>query len=218
MRIDNRWPNGEAFFRSLNKKGRNNHTRGKRILAELGGEVRFRVVDPTEAAKSVIDEVLRLKRAWLLAEDPGSPLLGDDWRVFRMILDKAWQSGLAKIFLLECGGKIAAASINFVYAGRMEAYFTAYEPSFERASPGTILIVEYVRWSFDRGLSQVDFLRGEEAFKSRMANAETLLVSFSGARTLIGQVAMSGHRWLFRRRQRQDARIAQQNDQLEAAE
>jgi hypothetical protein len=51
-----------------------------------------------------------------------------------------------------------------------------------------------------------------------MANAETLLVSFSGARTLIGQVAMSGHRWLFRRRQRQDARIAQQNDQLEAAE
>ncbi|MEA2744942.1 MAG: hypothetical protein QOG25_3313 [Acetobacteraceae bacterium] len=218
MRIDNRWPNGEAFFRSLNKKGRNNHTRGKRILAELGGEVRFRVVDPTEAAKSVIDEVLRLKRAWLLAEDPGSPLLGDDWRVFRMILDKAWQSGLAKIFLLECGEKIAAASINFVYAGRMEAYFTAYEPSFERASPGTILIVEYARWSFDRGLSQVDFLRGEEAFKSRMANAETLLVSFSGARTLIGQVAMSGHRWLFRRRQRQDARIAQQNDQLEAAE
>ena len=32
MRIENRWPDGEAFFRSLNKKGRNNHTRGKRIL------------------------------------------------------------------------------------------------------------------------------------------------------------------------------------------
>src|SRR5690349_2805493 len=36
MRIDNHWPNGAAFFRSLNKKARNNHTRGKRILTELG--------------------------------------------------------------------------------------------------------------------------------------------------------------------------------------
>ena len=77
--------------------------------------------------------------------------------MLRAILDKAWQSGLAKIFVLECGGRIAAASINFVYAGRMEAYFTAYDAAFERASPGTILIVEYARWSFDRGLSMSIF-------------------------------------------------------------
>jgi len=44
MRIENRWKDGESFFRSLNKKGRNNYTRGKRILAELGGEVEFRSV------------------------------------------------------------------------------------------------------------------------------------------------------------------------------
>ena len=110
----------------------------------------------------------------------------------------------AESFLLECGGKIAAASVNFVYAGRMEAYFTSYDATFDRASPGTILIVEYARWSFDRGLRHVDFLRGEEAFKFRMANAETVLSSFSGARTLMGQVAVSGHRWLSRRRQRQE--------------
>ena len=42
-----------------------------------------------------------------------------------------------------------------------------------------------------------------------MANAETLLSSFSGARTLLGQVAMSGHRWLSRRRKRQD--VAEQS-------
>ena len=43
MRIENWWSDGEAFFRSLNKKGRNNHTRGKRILAELGGDVSFQI-------------------------------------------------------------------------------------------------------------------------------------------------------------------------------
>jgi CelD/BcsL family acetyltransferase involved in cellulose biosynthesis len=203
MRIENRWPNGQSFFRSLNKKARNNHTRGKRILAEMGGEVIFRCVEPTTDATSLFDEILRLKMIWLRANDPSSILLGRDGNVLRAVLDKAWEAGLAKIFLLECGGKVAAASVNFVYAGHMEAYLTAYDASFSRASPGTILIVEYAQWSFDRGLAYVDFLRGEEAFKFRMANAETILSSFSGARTLLGQVAISGHRLFSKRRQRQ---------------
>jgi CelD/BcsL family acetyltransferase involved in cellulose biosynthesis len=213
MRIENRWTDGNSFFRSLNKKGRNNHTRGKRILAELGGEVAFRIVEPLESGTSALDEIMRLKELWLRTNDPASPLLGPDRTVLRAVLDNAWQSGLAKIFLLHTGGKVAAASVNFVYAGRMEAYFTAYDTAFDRASPGTILIVEYARWSFDRGLTHVDFLRGEEAFKFRMANAETMLSSFTGARTLVGQVAVSGHRWLSRRRQRQE--VVAPNEELE---
>ena len=90
----------------------------------------------------------------------------------------------------------------FVYDGRMEAYFSWYDAAYERASPGTILIVDYAKWSFDRELKLVDFLRGEEPFKFRLANAETVLDSFSGSRTLMGQLAVSGHRWLARRRQR----------------
>src|SRR6202012_4260255 len=99
------------------------------------------------------------KRAWLRANDPRSPLLGPEALALRTILNAAWNSGMVRIFLLECGGRIAAASVNFVYTGRMEAYFTAYDAEFDRASPGTILIVEYARWSFDRGLARVDFLR-----------------------------------------------------------
>lgn len=217
MRIENRWADGEAFFRSLNKKGRNNHTRGKRILAELGGEVCFRFLEAGENADLVIDEIMRLKHAWLVANDPQSPLLGGDDVILRTVLDEAWRGGLTKIFVLESGGKIAAASINFVYAGRMEAYFTAYDQAFDRASPGTILIVEYARWAFDQGLRHVDFLRGEEAFKFRMANADTLLSSFDGSRTLLGHAAMSGHRWLARRRQRQQLPVTPPEAELEAA-
>lgn len=217
MRIDNQWTDGEAFFRSLNKKGRNNHTRGKRILGELGGEVRFRMVEPPEDPAALIDEIMVLKTAWLRINDPTSPLLASDNTVLRSVLDSAWRSGMAKIFILECGERIAAASINFVYSGRMEAYFTAYDPAFERASPGTILIVDYARWSFDRGLTRVDFLRGEEPFKFRLANAETLLNSFTGARTLLGQLAVSGHRWLARRRQRHETPVtAPAEGELEA--
>jgi CelD/BcsL family acetyltransferase involved in cellulose biosynthesis len=216
LRVENLWPDGEAFFRSLNKKGRNNHTRGKRILGEIGGDVSFRSIEPEEDVGGLLDEIIGLKQVWLRANDPNSTLLDHDAVVLRAVLDRALRSGLARIFLLECGGKIAAASVNFVYDSRMEAYFTSYDATFDRASPGTILIVEYCRWSFDRGLRHVDFLRGEEAFKFRMANAETVLSSFSGARTLMGQVAVSGHRWLSRRRQRQDVAQTRPDDELEA--
>ena len=175
-------------------------------------EVADTIVDPKAYADGRIYE----SYAWLRANDPNSSLFGPDAAVLRAILNNAWASGIARIFLLECGGKVAAASINFVYAERMEAYFTAYDAAFDRASPGTILIVEYARWSFDRGLSHVDFLRGEEAFKFRMANGETLLSSFAGARTLMGQVAVSGHRWLSRRRQRQEIVSGRPDDELEA--
>jgi len=218
LRIDNHWPNGMAFFRSLNKKARNNHTRGKRILAELGGDVSFRVIDPDQPMDAVVTEMLSLKEAWLRANDPESPLFGPDGAVLRAVLDHAWRSGMAKIFVLDCGGRTAAVSFNFVYGRRMEAYFTAYDAAFERASPGTILIVEYAQWSFDRGLTAVDFLRGEEAFKYRMANAETILSTITGARTLVGHIAMSGHRWLSRRRRRTGMTEAKPEDQLESVD
>ncbi|HYZ20940.1 MAG TPA: GNAT family N-acetyltransferase [Rhodopila sp.] len=220
MRIENQWPNGEAFFRSLNKKGRNNHTRGKRILSELGGEVTFRVIEPGgEPIEPVLAEVIRLKDAWLRQTDPTSPLLTVDAALLRTMLRRAWDTGLAKLFVLETGGRIAAASVNFVYDNRMEAYFTAYDGAFERASPGTILIVDYAKWSFDRGLRLVDFLRGEEPFKFRLSNAETLLDSYAGSRTLMGQLAISGHRWLARRRQRSEpAAPAPAAEELEPAD
>jgi CelD/BcsL family acetyltransferase involved in cellulose biosynthesis len=217
LRIENRWTDGESFFRSLNKKARNNHTRGKRILAEIGGDVSFRCVEPPEDPAPLLDEILRLKQVWLRSNDPNSSLLGPDAVPLRKMLNAAWNSGLARIFLLESGGRIAAASVNFLYAGRMEAYFTAYDAEFDRASPGTILIVEYARWSFDRGLTHVDFLRGEEAFKFRMANAETVLSSYAGSRTIVGQLAVSGHRWWSRRCRRQEVVNTHPNDELETA-
>jgi CelD/BcsL family acetyltransferase involved in cellulose biosynthesis len=64
--------------------------------------------------------------------------------------------------------------------------------------------VQYAQWSFDRQLKLVDFLRGEEAFKFRLANAETLLNTVKGARTFVGHIALSGHRWLMRLRKWQD--------------
>jgi len=196
MRIDNQWASGQAFFRSLNKKGRNNHTRGKRLLTELGGEVALQVVEPDEPLEEALNTALQWKLAWLRSADPTSPLLGRDYPLFKTLLTTACRTTPIKLFLLTCNGRMVAASFNFVYNQRMEAYFTAYDAAFERASPGTILIVDYAQWAFDRELRHVDFLRGEEPFKFRLSNAETVISGFDGTCTLMGRIAASGHRWL----------------------
>lgn len=196
--IENRWADGQAFFRSLTKKARNNHTRGKRILAEMAGDPVMRIIEPVDDLTEPLGTLLSLKRKWLLKHDPGSDLLGPDEELLKRMLLAAWQTGLARIFQLNCAKQVTAASMNFIYHNRMEAYFTAFDAAFDRASPGTILIVDYVMWSFDRKLKYVDFLRGEEAFKFRLANAETVLTSYSGANTLVGRLALSGHRLLSR--------------------
>ena len=186
----------EAWFRSLGKKGRNNFWRGERILAEAGGEVAFHCLDPAERPiASELRHAMALKREWLRTAKPTSPLLGRDGEALEAMLEAAASTGVMRLFVLCCGDRMAAASVNFVHADRMQAYMTCYDSAFARASPGMILMVRYTRWAFDNGLAKVDFLRGDEPFKSHFANCEISLNTYTGARTALGRAVVAAHRW-----------------------
>ena len=190
------WRDSEAWFRSLGKKGRNNFWRGERILAEAGGDVSFHCLDPGERSiEAELRRALGLKRESLRTTDPASPLLGRDGDALEAMFSAAAGTGLMRLFVLSCGDRMAAASVNFVHAGRMQAYMTCYDPAFGRASPGMILMVRYTRWAFDNGLTKVDLLRGDEPFKSHLANREISLDTYTGARTVLGRAALAVHRW-----------------------
>jgi CelD/BcsL family acetyltransferase involved in cellulose biosynthesis len=199
--IERIWPNGEAWFRSLGKKGRNNFWRGERILEAAGGNLAFHCLDPAERSiEAELQQCIALKRAWLRTTKPRSLLLGRDGKALEVMFRAASCAGLLRLFLITCGDRMAAASVNFVYGDRMQAYMTSYDPSFDRGSPGMILIVNYTRWAFDHGLGRVDFLRGDEQFKSRLANTEIGLNRYVGARTAIGKAVLAAHRWRSRLR------------------
>jgi CelD/BcsL family acetyltransferase involved in cellulose biosynthesis len=194
--IDCHRRDGEAWFRSLGKKARNNFWRGERILTEAGGDVAYHCLDPLEGTiEAELRRAMALKREWLRTTDPASPLLGRDGDALEAMLSAAAGAGLIRLFMLSCGDRMAAASVNFVHADQMQAYMTCYDPAFSRASPGMILMVRYIRWAFDNGMTKVDFLRGEEPFKSHLANCEISLNTYTGARTVVGRAAVAAHRW-----------------------
>ena len=181
---------GHAWFRALTKKARNNHTRGKRIVGE-SGTVNVRIYQPHENIDDVLDRMIVLKREWLATTGQVNRLLDDDARTLRRLVAELSRQGVIQVFSLDCDDRMVAASVNILHAGRMQAFFATYDPQFDRASPGTLIMVEYLIWAFDNGFSEVDFLCGEEDYKYKFANAQTDLAGYVGARTLLGRLALA---------------------------
>ena len=193
LQLMNRWPNGQAYFRSLNKKARNNHTRGKRIISEQG-PFASRKIDSDEQRASLVEWIFAQKIRWLRESKLDSPLLVVGPKALHNMIDALAKTGRLAIFVLECGDRPVAASVNIVEHGRMLAFLTTYDAAFDRASPGTILMVDYAMWAFDNGIIEIDYLRGDEPFKLRFANASTELIALVGGRTLLGYTVLAIYR------------------------
>ena len=186
LQVVNHWPNGAAYFRSLNKKGRNNHTRGKRILGE-SGHLTSRRVGKDELGP-VLDRIFELKARWVADTASQWLLLANPEAGLRPFGEALASIDRLAVFVLEIDGVVVAGTLNILDGPKMLAFVAAYDAAYERASPGTILMVDYAMWAFDNGFQEIDYLRGEQAYKLRFANARTYLAGYQGAQTVKGRV------------------------------
>jgi CelD/BcsL family acetyltransferase involved in cellulose biosynthesis len=194
LRVVRQWPNGEAWYRSLNKKKRSNHVRGQRILEEMGAEPRLHQIT-TQPSPALISRLMDMKRQWLRANNLG---FSRDILALPVLVAALSKLGVLRIFTLRRGEEVIAASINAVQGNKMLAIFATYDSSVYRASPGIILMTAYTRWAFDHGIDVVDYLRGEEAYKFEFANDRVLLRSFVAGTTVSGKCILNGYRYLKR--------------------
>ncbi|MBD8066759.1 GNAT family N-acetyltransferase [Devosia sp. PTR5] len=181
---------GASWFEGQTKKARQNHRRGWKFL-EDAGPVRFSVLGADAPRGPVLDRLAALKRQWLLAQGHSSALFEAGTQTLADLVEVLAQKQILRLCVLECGDAIVAVSVNFVQHGSMMAFVTSYDPAYERASPGTLLMSEYIKWAFDNGPSTVDFLCGAEAFKTRFATEAVELGTFAGAATLKGRLALT---------------------------
>ena len=199
MQVECDKPDGHAWFRSLSKKARNNHTRGLRIVGETG-PVTIRVSEPGDSVDAVIERMIELKLRWLVDTGQSNQILSNDATILRALMRELVQQRAVRVFSIHCGDMLVAGSVNIMSGSRMQAFFAAYDPRFDRASPGTLVMVEYLMWAFDRKIPEVDFLCGEEEYKLKFANKYIDLVSFVGAKTLLGKLALAFSERLERKR------------------
>ena len=89
---------------------------------------------------------------------------------------------------------MVAGSINAVHGNRLLAFFATYDPVVARASPGIMLMTHYIRWALDNGITEIDFLRGEEIYKFEFANTVVTLDVFLAGRTIVGGSIVAAYR------------------------
>ena len=63
------------------------------------------------------------------------------------------------------GGALAGVYYGMQHAGRAYAYLGGFDPAFEEASPGAILIGHAIAEAIGEGAGEFHFLRGREAYK-----------------------------------------------------
>ncbi|KRE02349.1 acetyltransferase [Bosea sp. Root670] len=188
-RVAGPWQRGTDWFEAQSKKTRQNYRRGRKFMEE-GGELRFRLMAPDEPLEPVLARVAALKRKWLERHGRASYLFDEGAPALAALVGVMARLGILHVFVLELAGSVVAVSINVVQRRRMMAFITTYDPEFERASPGMVLMMDYIQWSIDQGLEMVDFMCGGEDFKRRFATQSETLDSVTGARTLVGRLAM----------------------------
>jgi CelD/BcsL family acetyltransferase involved in cellulose biosynthesis len=187
-RVAGSWASGDEWFGAQSKKTRKNYRHSINMIDKIGAE-RFRLLPADEPVEPVLERLWALKRKWLEERDRASELFDKDNAALLALVNVMAKAGVLRIFVLECEGSMIAISVNFVQRGAMMAYLTTYDPEFGRASPGMLLMMDYIRWSFDNGLQVVDFLCGAEPFKQRFATQSVNLDTVMGIRTPTGAFA-----------------------------
>ena len=112
--------------------------------------------------------------------------------------------GWARLFLLYVAGAPRAALYGFEQAGWFAYYQSGYDPSWSRRSLGRVILGAALQHAFERGLSEFDFLRGDENYKWLFASKRRYVVRLRAALSVpavpscVLDQSWAGAKWLAR--------------------
>ena len=88
-----------------------------------------------------------------------------------------------------------AFHFGYISQGRLLWYKPSFDISVEKGSPGISLICHLIQYAQERGLSELDFTIGDEAFKDRFCSGKRTVESFRIHRSFSRYAADAGHWW-----------------------
>ena len=113
-----------------------------------------------------LDDVFRLHEArWVERGERGVFAEPAVRRFYREAVAGLAGAGLACVYGLRIGGRVAAAILALRDARAVYCHIGGFDPGLAAASPGTILIGYAVERALQGGVAELDFLRGRERYK-----------------------------------------------------
>jgi CelD/BcsL family acetyltransferase involved in cellulose biosynthesis len=135
--------------------------RGERATAE---GFRVRIIENPHLEPGSLEKLVALD--WKKHLHKSSPqFVGQFPEVFRSLIDALGPRGWLYVALLENESDSIAFQFGFRCGDKLWDYSKAYDRSFSRFAPGTLILPALLDYSCTKGFQEYDFLRGEEPYK-----------------------------------------------------
>jgi CelD/BcsL family acetyltransferase involved in cellulose biosynthesis len=183
----------ESFLGSRSSHFRKKARYEERRLAR-GFNVEYRLANRSERLADDLDALFALHYArW----PQTNAAFGGRYEAFhRDFAACAFERGWLRLWFLDVDGQDVAAWYGFRFGGVESHYQGGRDPSFDRYSVGSVLLLHSIREALSEGVVEYRFLRGSEPYKYRFASknatVETVVLSRGVGATAIAAASAIG--------------------------
>jgi len=154
--LDRRWQDPESCF---NSRRRSDFRRAARKAAEFG-DVAFEILSPGPGEfDAVFDEAIGVElRSW--KKDAGTAIAVDRGKedFFREFFGAACREGSFRVAFMRIDGQPVAMQMALETLGRYWLFKIGYDDRFGKCSPGTLLMLQTLKWAAGRELQSYELL------------------------------------------------------------
>lgn len=163
----------EAYLDSLRSRDRREVRRKLRPLRQLRGAVSFQAVESPADVAAQMPAFMSM-----MAESRGDKavFLTEEMRAFFERLSASLsEAGWLRLYVMSVSGEAAAMVLCFVARNQLLLYNSGYTPRFRDLSVGLASKVLCIRDAVERGMSSVNFLRGDEPYKYELGGKDAVV-------------------------------------------
>ena len=179
----------ETYFSSLSRNMRDSIRKKSRGLSD--GSLEFRSYVGAEMTVEHMQAIIDLAAKARFMELYQTDIEKD----FQFALVEAMRSkGWLYVGFLYSGEQLIAYRYGFLYDNRFEDWRSGFDEEQFSNSPGKVLLAEVIRDCYARGVTEIDLLRGLEAYKYSWLVEERLYCQYRVLRRRLP--VMLAYRWL----------------------
>jgi CelD/BcsL family acetyltransferase involved in cellulose biosynthesis len=157
----------DLYFSQLNRKHRKNLRINLRHL-EKEFTVEFCDYSEFESCIEAMEWLMELHQKRMKSKGLTGAFADARFRNFSLDIVKTFsQKGWLGLYLLKLSGRPAAALLGFKYKLRYYVYHTGFDSKYSKFGVGSLLISNVIARCIQEGLTEFDFMRGEEEYKNR---------------------------------------------------
>jgi CelD/BcsL family acetyltransferase involved in cellulose biosynthesis len=182
-----------VYQNRLSSKQRALHRRRCRQLARLG-RIETTVARTRDQLATALEDAFELHALrWRGRPDRSEFGTPTGKQFHREATSAVSELDVVRIVTLKLDGRPIAFAYNFMLEGAMYCYRLAFDPEFQRLSPGLVNRYDALEAAFAEGATRVEFLGGMERYKMELANRmEPLYEGLGLPATLAGKAVVAG--------------------------